>query len=55
MMVRVDHVAIGDAVHIYNDVDNMLDVVRTADVVLHEDRESVAVARDDRLRAPAAV
>ena len=49
LLVRVDHVAIGDAVHVGNDVYNLFDGVGAADVVLHEDREIVAVACGDRL------
>ena len=55
LLVRVDHVAIGDAVHVGNDVHNLFDGVGAADVVLHEDREIVAVACGDRLGARAAV
>jgi hypothetical protein len=46
---RVDHVAIGDAVHVDNDVHNLLGGEGAADVVLHEDREVVAVVHGDRL------
>jgi len=53
LLVRIDQVAIGDAIHINDDVHYSLSIVGAAGVVLHEKREVVAVVRSDRLRAHA--
>src|SRR5947207_3194522 len=55
LLVRMDHVAVGDAVRVGNDVHNLFDREGAADVVLDEDREGVAVLHGDGLGARAAV
>src|SRR5262249_18179248 len=49
LLVRIDQIAVGDPIHMNNDVDYLPSVIGAVDMLLHEKREVVAVVRSDRL------